>query len=370
MVARETDVAIAGGGPVGLVTAIRARHSGLRAAVFDPARPPIDRACGEGIMPDGAAVLAANGVPLTRELGRPFRGIRYVADGHEVSGRFSASPGWGVRRTTLHEALRRRAEEVGVDLHWGTRVEGLTGAGFDTSEGAVSARWLIGADGRSSAVRRWAGLAAKPARRRRFAARRHFGIEPWTDLIEVHWADGAEAYVTPVSDGEVGVALLWAGRADRFDGLMQRFPILAERFANAPARSSDRGSGPLENRSTAVTCGNLALVGDASGSLDAISGEGLTLGFCQASAVVEAMVAGDLGRYSRAHRRIVRYPAAFTRLLLLMGHKPWLRRRVMASLSRDPSLMSRFLALRMRPTGPRILGADGLLGLTLAALKA
>lgn len=370
MVARETDVAIAGGGPVGLVTAIRARHNELRAAVFDPAQPPIDRACGEGIMPQGAAVLADIGVSVTSKLGRPFFGIRYLCEGTEVSGRFRGAPGWGVRRTALHEALGRRAEEEGVELHWGVRVEGLTGAGFDTSDGAVSARWLIGADGRSSAIRRWAGLAAKPARRRRFAARRHFGIEPWTDLIEVHWADGAEAYVTPVSDGEVGVALLWAGRADRFDGLMQRFPILAERLANAPARSSDRGSGPLENRSTAVTRGNLALVGDASGSLDAISGEGLTLGFCQASAVVEAMVAGDLGRYSRAHRRIVRYPAAFTSLLLLMGHKPWLRRRVMASLSRDPSLMSRFLALRMRPAGPRILGVDGLLGLTLAALKA
>jgi len=369
MVAGETDVAIAGGGPAGLVTAIRARMSGLRATVFDPARPPIDRACGEGIMPQGAAVLADIGVSVTSELGRPFFGIRYLADGTEASGRFPGAPGWGVRRTALHQALCRRAEDVGVELHWGVRVEDLTGAGFDTSEGAVTARWLVGADGRGSAVRRWAGLAGKPVRRRRFAVRRHFKIEPWTDLIEVHWADGAEAYVTPVSDGEIGVALLWAGRADRFEGLLQRFPVLAERLADAPATSSDRGSGPLENRSTSATRGNLALVGDASGSLDAISGEGLTLGFCQASAVVEAMVAGDLGRYRRAHRRIARYPAAMTRLLLLMGHKPWLRRRVMISLSRDPTLMSRFLALRMRPAGPRILGADGLLDLALAALK-
>ena len=368
MIPRETEVAIAGGGPAGLVTAIRACLSGLRATVFDPARPPIDRACGEGIMPDGAAVLADIGVPVTQELGRPFVGVRYLAGGTEVMGRFPGAPGWGVRRTALHEALCRRAAEVGAELHWGVRVEGLTGTGFDTSEGAVTARWLVGADGRSSAVRRWAGLAAKPARRRRFAVRRHFEIEPWTDCVEVHWADGAEAYVTPVADEEIGVALMWAGRADRFDGLLQRFPALARRLANTRARSTDRGSGPLENHSKAVTRGNLALVGDASGSLDAISGQGLTLGFCQASALVEAMVAGDLGHYRRVHRQIKRYPQAITRLLLLMEHRPQLRRRAMASLSRDPALMSRFLALGASSETPRIFSSDGLLGLTLAVL--
>ena len=321
-------------------------------------------------MPDGAARLAEIGVPVHGELGRPFRGIRYVSDSLEASGVFPDAPGWGIRRTALHEALRRRAEDVGVELQWGVKVEGLDARGFATSAGRVEASWLIGADGRKSSVRRMAGLAAKPARRRRFGVRRHFEIVPLTDHVEVHWADGAEAYVTPVSQNEVGVAVLWSGGAGRFDGLMERFPMLRQRLAGAPARSRDRGAGPLENRSRDVVRGNLALVGDASGYLDAISGEGLALAFHHSAAVVDAIEAGDLRLYRRAHRQIARYPAAVTHLLLLLGERPWLRRRVVRSLANDTALMDRFLTLKMSSARPKLLGSGGLIRLTLAALKA
>ena len=78
---------------------------------------------------------------------------------------------------------------------------------------------------------------------------------------------------------------------------------------------------------------------------------------------------GDLGRYAAAHRRIGRYPNAVTRLLLLVESRPRLRRRVMRSLAADPSLMSRFLALKMRAEGPSLFGSGGLLPLAAAALR-
>ena len=118
-----------------------------------------------------------------------------------------------------------------------------------------------------------------------------------------------------------------------------------------------------------MSTGNLALVGDASGYLDAITGEGLALSFHQAMALVDAMAAGDLRRYVDAHRKIVRYPNAITRLLLLVERHPRVRRRVMRSLAGDPSLMSRFLALKMRAEGPRVFGSGGLLPLAAAALR-
>ncbi|MGB8062426.1 MAG: FAD-binding protein, partial [Candidatus Sulfotelmatobacter sp.] len=49
----STDVFVIGGGPAGLAAAIAARKCGLRVIVADAAQPPIDKACGEGLMPDG-----------------------------------------------------------------------------------------------------------------------------------------------------------------------------------------------------------------------------------------------------------------------------------------------------------------------------
>lgn len=363
------DVAIAGGGPAGLATAIRARMAGLEVVVLDPARPPIDRACGEGLMPDGAELLERLGVDLGGVESRPFGGIRYH-DGELVAeGRFPGAGGLGIRRTVLHAAMCRRAEDLGVDVRWGVRATSVREDGFETDEGLVAGHWLVGADGRTSRVRRWVGLDGRPARRPRIGLRRHYAVKPWSDLVEVSWVDGCEAYVTPVGEGLVGVAMLFVRGAMTFDKLLSRFPKLELRLQGAPIASKDRGSGPLEQRCRRVVRGNLALVGDASGYLDPITGEGLALSFHHAFAFVDAILAGDLGRYVAAHRRIGRYPKTITRLLLSIERQPGLRRRVMRSLAADPNLMSRFLALKMNDRGPHMLGGDGLLSLAAAALR-
>ena len=365
----RADLVIAGGGPAGLATAIRARMEGLEVILLEAARPPIDKACGEGLMPDGVELLLELGVDLAGVETRPFRGIRYLDGELMADGTFPGNPGFGIRRTVLHRALVEQAEELGVDLRWGTRVRGLSANAFETDTGPVNGRWLVGADGRVSRVRRWAGLDGRPARRRRVGLRRHYEIDPWSDLVEVYWVDGCEAYVTPVGERLVGVALLSDAGRVVFDDDLERFPALADRLAGAPAASTDRGAGPLEQRCRRVVSGNLALVGDASGYLDAITGEGLALSFHQAFALVEAVSKGDLTEYMRSHRRIGRYPIAITRLLLFVERRPWLRRRVMRSLAEDPTLMSRFLALKMRTPAPRFLGNDGLLSLAAAALR-
>jgi len=367
--ADRANVVIAGGGPAGLATAVAARLKGFEVIVLDRARPPLDKACGEGLMPDGVAVLEGLGVDLRGVDSHPFRGIRYIDDQLSAEGVFPDASGLGVRRTELHGALRRRAEAVGVELRWGVQIRGMSADGFGTDHGPVRGRWMVGADGRASRVRRWSGLDGRPSRRQRFGVRRHFELEPWSDLVEVHWAEGSEAYVTPVGERLVGVALLWSGKTATFDELLKSFPGLKRRLGNSPVATKDRGAGPLQQRCRAVISGNLALVGDASGYLDAITGEGLALSFRQAVTLIDAMAAGDLGRYVAAHRRIVRYPNAITRLLLLVERHPRLRRRVMRSLAADSSLMSRFLALKMRIGGPRVFGSGGLLPLAAAALR-
>lgn len=355
-----TDLVIVGGGPAGLATAIRARLAGLAVTVLDRAQPPIDKACGEGLMPDAVARLAEIGV---FPQGFPFRGIRYLDGGSVADGWFPGKGGLGVRRLALHEALVARAREVGVDLRWGTTARGLIARGVATDQEELTCRVLVGADGLRSQVRQWAGLAGPPARQRRFGVRRHFAIRPWSDFVEVYWGPQCEAYVTPVGPELVGVAFLWSAGRGGFDDLLACFPALTGRLAGAPAASRDRGLGPLEQRVESVVAGNVALVGDAAGYLDAITGEGLAVAFHESAALVEAVLRDDLGRYAAAWRRINRLPNAMTSLVLAMERRPRLRRRALAALAAEPALFSRLLGIHARTLPPRALGLDGALRL-------
>lgn len=356
------DLAIVGGGPVGLATAIEARAAGLETVVLELREPPIDKACGEGLMPDGVELLEGLGVELEPSRVMPFGGIRYLDGDHMAEARFPTGHGLGIRRPVLHEVLRARAEAVGVDLRWRTRVVGLSAGRLETSAGPVACRRVVGADGLGSRVRRWAGLDADAGRRQRFGLRRHFRVAPWTDLVEVHWARDHEAYVTPVGGGEVGVAMLFGANrrsvAD-FDRLLASFPRLAERLRGARVTSTDRGSGPLHRPARSVRRGNVFLVGDAAGYLDAITGEGLALGFQQARALVAALAADRPAEYERAVGRLTTTPFRLVRLLLFAERRPWLRRRVIGALARDPELFARLLAIHARQAAPRDLGLGG-----------
>ena len=48
-------------------------------------------------------------------------------------------------------------------------------------------------------------------------------MTPWSDCVEVYWSANAEAYVTPVADDCVGVAVLTA-RKGGFDEHIKGFP--------------------------------------------------------------------------------------------------------------------------------------------------
>src|SRR5215470_16968598 len=107
---RESEVFVAGGGPAGLAAAIATRQVGFEVTLADYARPPIDKACGEGILPGGLAALGRLGVWLTPAQCFPFHGIRFFDAAGAVAASFQQAPGCGVRRTVLHQALMERAE--------------------------------------------------------------------------------------------------------------------------------------------------------------------------------------------------------------------------------------------------------------------
>lgn len=366
------DLVIVGGGPAGLAVAIAARLAGLSAIVLDRDRPPIDKPCGEGLMPAAVERLAALGVRLPAGEGRPFRGIRYLDDELVAEAEFPGAPGLSVRRTALHAALAVRAEEVGAELRWGVKVLGLVPGGVRTDQGELTGRWTVGADGLHSRVREWAELARPPGgprRRWRYGIRRHYRIEPWSDMVEVWWGDGVEAYVTGVGGREVGVAMLWSGRKARFDDLLAGFPGLARRLGGAEVVSRDRGAGPLDQRPRRVWRGRVVLAGDAAGYVDAITGEGLDLAFHQAFALVRAVRRDEPRAYARFCRRLVRLPFALIRLLLVAERHPALRRRFIRTLVQEPWLFERLLAIHARDRPPRSLGVGGFLRLARGLVR-
>lgn len=327
-----------GGGPVGLAAAIAARRKGFRVTLADALEPPIDKACGEGILPDGVAAAAALGLRLPAMHSHIIRGIRFHGDGESVAADFPNEPGCGVRRTTLHRALVEEAATAGVELRWNCSVQ--------TPE-QIDARWIVGADGMRSRVRRWAGLDAVTRDTRRYGFRRHFRIPPWSDYVDIYWSDGCQIYVTPVADDEVSIALLTRDRKDRVADVLVRFPALAERLAGALRSSSERGALTASCKLRRVARGNAALIGDASGSADAISGEGLCLGFRHALALAEAIERNDLRLYESAHRRLSRRPRFMADFMLSMDHSPWLRQRALRSLAEHPELFAGLLAMHV-----------------------
>ncbi len=290
------DLLVAGGGPVGLATALYAARAGLDVTVREPRSGVIDKACGEGLMPGALAALRDLDVPVE---GQPITGIRYV-DGHrQVDAPFGAGPGLGVRRTLLHAALLERARDAGVDVV-AAPVTALENRKDHVVVDGERVGHVIAADGLHSPVRRLLGLDRPRAGPRRYGQRVHVGCSPWTSMVEVHWGVAGEAYVTPVGPGEVGVALLSAHRRP-FDELLAQFPLLAGRLADH-ARSAVRGAGPLRQRSSRRVMGRVLLVGDAAGYVDALTGEGLALGMAQARAAVESVTTGDPGSYEQAWR--------------------------------------------------------------------
>jgi flavin-dependent dehydrogenase len=243
----------------------------------------------------------------------------------------------------LHAKLAERAAEVGVVLLWGSRVT-LNGDGRILCQGEpVRSKWVIGADGEASPFRKWAALDAARHEHIRFAARQHFQITPWTDFVEVYWGRDCQITVAAIAPEELCVAVTSHVPGLRFRDALERVPALASRLRNLPRLGKLRGARAASRRLRRVYRDRLALVGDASGSVDPLTGEGIGLAFKQAAALVEAITRNDLRAYQAAHDGIGKAPRLMSRFVLTMDAHPNLRRKALSILACEPSLFSRLL---------------------------
>ncbi len=318
---RNTDVFVIGGGPAGLAAAIAARMRGFEVTVADGARPPIDKACGEGLMPETLAALQELGVGIDASDGVGLRGIRFLESSTHAEAFFPGNHGIGLRRTVLHQKLIDRARDLDVRFLWETPVTGIFPGGVAAGGERIRARWIVGADGTHSRVRKWSGLDLGTRRTFRYASRRHYRVAPWSNCVEVYWGEDSQAYVTPVGEDSVCVVLVSRSRLLRLSALGKEFPELARRLSCADEIGNERGGVTLTRRLRKVHRGPVVLV-----------------------ALASAMESGELSRYERAHRKLAARPARMARLMLLLGGRSVLRRRAMSAFSAHPGLFNRLLS--------------------------
>ena len=354
------DVLIAGGGPAGLAAAIALRQRGADVLVADALRPPIDKPCGEGLLPGSRDALERLGVDLDARDGVEFTGILFADGEASVCADFPRGAGLGMRRTVLHQLLLDRAAQLGVRTAWNTAV--LLKANQPASVGGATCAysWLIGADGHASRVRSWAGLNAGRLRGLRLGFRAHFHVAPWSSRVEIHWGPLGQAYITPVGPQEVCVAAITRQSGVRLGTFLESLPYLHAKLAGAATTDAERGALTLTRRLRSVTRGNVALIGDASGSADAITGEGLSMAFRQALLLADSLAAGGLDLYAARHEGILALPQRMASLMLLLDHYAWLRTRVLPVLAARPELFREMLAVHVgEQPMPRFLLRNG-----------
>jgi flavin-dependent dehydrogenase len=328
------DLLIGGGGPAGLATALYGARAGLEVVVVERRRGVLDKACGEGMMPHTVGHLKCLGISPR---GRPLRGIRYLDGDRQVDATFRAGTGSGVRRTVLHAAMLEAAEAAGVRFVCDDIGE-IAQDEESVWAGKLRARYLAAADGLHSPIRRELGLARPSGGPRRWGIRRHVQIAPWTDSVEVHWAKGSEAYVTPVADDCVGIAILSSSRGG-FDTHFDEFPHLKERLSGHD-HGQDRAAGPLWQEAVSRTAGRILLVGDAAGYIDAVTGGVRGLAFGAAELLVHCVVTDRTGDYDRQWRRLTRRYRLLTAALVHAGAHAAIRRRIVPAATMLPGVFA------------------------------
>ncbi|MEU6863504.1 NAD(P)/FAD-dependent oxidoreductase [Streptomyces sp. NPDC046876] len=335
----DYDVVISGAGLAGSAAAILLARRGVRVALLerrsDPAAYKV--LCTHSLQASAYPVLDELGlVPELEKAGAVRNDARWYTRWGWIEPR--AVPGgpelpyaYNIRRSTLDPLLRSRAGATrGVDLLLGHQVTGLVreagrtvGVQASTPEGEreIRARLVVGADGKDSAVARFAGVPARTYENGRFGYLAHFRNLPLRDGIGHTWfLDPDMAYAFPNDDGVTVIAVLpEKKRLPAFrEDLEGSFLAFVRALPEAPPiDSAERitkiiGAVNYPLHSRRPTAPGVALIGDAALTGDPLWGVGCGWALQSAGWLAEAVASaatgrGDLDRslavYARRHRR-------------------------------------------------------------------
>ena len=298
-------------------------------------------------MPDSFVALERLGIRIPLETGFPFRGIRFLDTHSSVEADFPNGLATGVRRIVLHNLLLERVRELNVECLWGAKRLAVSGSNVTVDGRTIESDFLVAADGQDSLIRRLSGLHKVVHERRRFGFRRHYRLTPWSHHVEVYWGPKCQIYITPVANDEVCVVAMSRDSKLRLDEALLHFSHLQARLAPAQQVSRERGALSVSRKLRSVCNNRVALVGDASGSVDAITGEGLCLSFKQALSLAHALRSGDLNLYQQQHVAQSRRTHLMGKLMLTLDAGPGFQRRAIATLASHPAVFKSLLSVHV-----------------------
>lgn len=287
----DAEVIVVGGGPAGAATAARLSGAGFDVLVLDRAAFPREKACAEFLSPGAVDGLAQLGMlDLVGAHGAWQLGMRIVSERSAFTVRYrDGQRGLGIPRPTLDALLLDRARKAGARVHERTGVVGaLVERGFVSgvrlrNGRTLRARFVVAADGLRSPVARSLGLERAPRWPQRLGlVARVRGVEasPY-GLMAV--GRGGYCGVAAVGGGETSVGMAVAERT-RFAGesaaalfarMVASLPAVREATAGSARTTAIRGLAPLARRVRRVSGPGYLLVGDAAGSTDPFTGEGV-----------------------------------------------------------------------------------------------
>ncbi|MGA5195287.1 NAD(P)/FAD-dependent oxidoreductase [Streptomyces exfoliatus] len=335
----DYDVVIGGAGLAGCAAAILLARRGARVALLERRSDPgaYKVLCTHSLTANAYPVLDELGlVPALEKAGAVRSHARWYTRWGWIEPR--PAPGgpelpyaYNVRRSTLDPLIRSRAAETpGVDLLPGHQVTGLVreagrtlGVRASTPEGEreIRARLVVGADGKDSAVAKFAEVPTRRYENTRFGYLAHFRDLPLRDGIGHTWfLEPDMAYAFPNDDGVTVLAVLPdKKRLPAFrEDLEGSFLAFVRALPEAPpVDSAERVSKiiglvdyPLHSRRP--TAPGVALIGDAALTGDPLWGVGCGWALESAQWLAESVAPaatgrGDLDRsltaYARRHRR-------------------------------------------------------------------
>jgi geranylgeranyl reductase family protein len=301
------DVAILGGGPAGSTAAYRLASAGASVLLLDKATFPRDKPCGGGVTGRAARLLPFSIEPVVEDVAdRLDCGLRYR---HRFTRRARAPFAYMTQRRRLDHFLVQKAAEAGAEVR-----EGETA---DARE--LDARIVIGADGCNGQSAKQLGLAENVVHGVALEAnypydRRYAGAM----VLEIAVIRGGYGWIFPKGDHiNVGVG----GNGEEGPKLRAELRRMCEAYGIDPDAAQDtRGYRlPMRLSRTRLARGCTAVIGDAAGLVDPLSGDGMYEAFLSAQLVAEASLAVLAGRAENLEP----YQAAVERRITPLTRAGW-----------------------------------------------